>query len=288
MSTKHPGSVLRSKLAQGTVICPGAFSPLVARAAAQVGFDACYISGGATSNISGYPDVGILTLTEMCRTIRETVDACGLPVVVDADTGFGEIESVVRTVVAYDRAGAAGLHLEDQVFPKRCGHLDGKQLIPTQEMADKVRAACEHRPSSDLIIIARTDARGVDGIEAAIERGNAYREAGADMIFPEGLQSAEEFQLFSNQCSGLLLANMTEFGKTPEIKARSFEEMGYALVIYPVSMLRLAMAHVMRGLEQLHKEGTVSGLVDEMLTRSDLYDLLGYDPQKPWMFDRPQ
>jgi methylisocitrate lyase len=174
------------------------------------------------------------------------------------------------------------------VFPKRCGHLDGKQLVPTQEMADKVRAACKHRPSSDLIVIARTDARGVDGIKAAIERGNAYREAGADMIFPEGLQSKEEFQLFSSQCPGLLLANMTEFGKTPEIKAHSFEEMGYDLVIYPVSMLRLAMAHVMRGLEKLHKEGTVSGLVDEMLTRSDLYDLLGYDPQKPWMFDRPQ
>lgn len=288
MSNKHPGSILRSKLAQGTVVCPGAFNPLVARAVARVGFDACYISGGATSNVSGYPDVGILTLTEMCRTIRETVDACGLPVVVDADTGFGEMESVVRTVVEYDRAGAAGMHIEDQVFPKRCGHLDGKQLIPTQEMIVKVQAASEHRLNSDFLVIARTDARGVDGLEAAIERGNQYRQAGADMIFPEGLESPEEFQTFADHCPGLLLANMTEFGKTPEISASSFAEMGYELVIYPVSMLRLAMAHVIRGLEQLHAQGTVGSLVDEMLTRADLYELLGYDPKTPWSFDRPK
>ncbi len=287
MKSNHPGSVLRSRLAQGTVICPGVFNPLVARAAARIGFDACYISGGATSNVSGYPDVGILTLTEMCRTIRETVDACRLPVVVDADTGFGELESVVRTVVEYERAGAAGMHLEDQVFPKRCGHLDGKQLISTEDMMAKVQAASEHRLNKDFIVIARTDARGVDGIEAAIERGNSYRQAGADMIFPEGLESEEEFKKFADQCPGLLMANMTEFGKTPEIPSGRFAELGYELVIYPVSMLRLAMAHVIRGLEQLYSDGTAHSLVDEMLTRSDLYGLLGYDPQQPWMFDQP-
>src|SRR5262249_49918054 len=209
-----------------------------ARAVAQAGFPAVYISGGATANVAGFPDVGLITLTEMTRTIREIADASKLPVIADADTGYGEVECVVRTVVEYERAGAAALHVEDQVFPKRCGHLDGKSLIPAQDMADKVQAAAAHRAERDFLIIARTDARSVTGMDDAVKRAALYREAGADMIFPEGLESEAEFASFAKASPGLLLANMTEFGKTPDIPAARFGELGYSLVIYPLSMMR--------------------------------------------------
>ena len=265
-------------------MCPGVFNALVARAAAAADFPACYISGGATANVAGYPDIGLITLSEMCRTIREIADASGLPVVVDADTGYGEVECVIRTVIDYERAGAAALHIEDQVFPKRCGHLDGKSLLPIDDMIEKVRAACAHRVSEDFIIIARTDARSVSGIEDAIERANAYRQAGADMIFPEGLVSADEFALFAKESPGLLLANMTEFGKTPQLTAAQFSELGYDLVIYPLSMMRLAMGHVARGLAELKRSGGVERLLDDMQTRAELYDLLNYTPGEQWNF----
>lgn len=281
-SAIHPGRRLRDRLAQGTVVAPGAFNALVARAVAATGFEACYISGAATANTCGYPDVGLITLTEMCRSIREITQACGLATIVDADTGYGEVESVMRTVVEYERAGAAALHLEDQVFPKRCGHLEGKTLIPAGDMAEKVAAACEHRLDKDFMVIARTDARAVAGVEDAINRANIYREAGADMIFPEGLESEREFADFAQGSPGLLLANMTEFGKTPDIPAARFAELGYQLVIYPLSMLRLAMGHVIRGLQSLKKQGGIEGLLDDMQTRRELYELLGYKPGKEW------
>jgi methylisocitrate lyase len=284
MACPHPGRVLRDTMTQGTVIAPGAFDALVARAVAAAGFEACYISGGATANVSGYPDIGLLTLTEVTRIIRQIVDASGLPVIADADTGYGEAEAVVRSVVEYDRAGAAGCHIEDQVFPKRCGHLEGKSLIPAQEMAEKVSAADQHRVNGDFILIARTDARSVTGLDDAINRANMYRQAGADMIFPEGLTSEEEFAQFAESSPGLLLANMTEFGVTPDIPAARFSELGYDLVIYPLSMMRLAMGHVRRGLEELKKHGTVSGLLEQMQTRAELYELLGYTPGQPWSF----
>ncbi len=269
---------------QGTVIAPGAFNALVARAVARAGFDACYISGGATANVAGYPDIGLITLTEMTRTIREIVDASGLPVIADADTGYGEVECVVRTVIEYERAGAAGLHIEDQVFPKRCGHLQGKTLIETDEMVDKVRAAVEHRLSPDFVIIARTDARSVHGLDETIARANLYRHAGADVIFPEGLESEEEFASVAEGSPGLLLANMTEFGRTPQISASRFAELGYQLVIFPLSLMRLAMGHVHRGLQQLREEGSLAGLLEEMQTRVELYDLLDYVPGEQWNF----
>src|SRR5687767_8684852 len=216
--TQHPGARLRQLMSRGTVMAPGAFNALVAKAVAKAGFDACYISGGATANVAGYPDIGLITLTEMTRTIREIADAGRLPTIVDADTGYGEVECVIRTVVEYERAGAAGLHIEDQVFPKRCGHLDGKELIPAADMAEKIAAAAQHRLTKDFIVIARTDARSVPGagMKDAIERANLYRKAGADMIFPEGLESEKEFAEFAKASPGLLLANMTEFGKTPD------------------------------------------------------------------------
>ena len=283
-SREHPGVRLRRAMAEGTVMCPGAFNALVARAVARAGFEAVYISGGATANSAGYPDVGLLSLSEMCRTIREISKASTLPVVVDADTGYGEVEMVRRTVTEYAQAGAAALHMEDQVFPKRCGHLDGKQLVPVEHMIEKIQAASDNRPDEGFIIIARTDAASVTGLDDAIERGRRYREAGADMIFPEGLTSPDEFTAFAEACPGLLLANMTEFGKTPMIKINQFSDMGYDLVIYPVTMQRVAMAAVTQRLSQLASEGGAGSFLDAMQTRSELYDLLGYTPGEVWTF----
>ena len=283
-TSDHPGRQLRDLMNKGTVMCPGAFTALVARAVAQAGFKSVYISGGATANTAGYPDIGLISLTEMCRTIREIVTASGLPVVVDADTGYGEVEMVHRTVHEYAGSGAAALHLEDQVFPKRCGHLDGKTLVSTDQMVEKIKAASQARDErgGDVIIIARTDAASVDGMDEAISRGTAYREAGADMIFPEGLKSEDEFASFSSSCPGLLLANMTEFGKTPMMKLDKFQDMGYDLVIYPVTMQRVAMGAVSRCLNELAREGGADGFLDTMQTRSELYDLLDYTPGKAW------
>lgn len=266
------------------MVIPGAFNALVGRAIAQAGFDACYISGGATANVAGYPDIGLITLTEMCRTIREVADASRIPVIVDADTGYGEVESCVRTVVEYARAGAAALHVEDQVFPKRCGHLDGKELVSLEAMVEKVRAMAAHRPDPSFMIIARTDARHVHGFDDALRRADAYRRAGADAIFPEGLENEAEFEAFAKQSPGLLLANMTEFGKTPDITATRFAELGYQMVIYPLSMMRVAMGEVTRGLETLRREGTVRSLLPTMQTRKSLYSLLGYTPGQQWNF----
>jgi len=280
----HPGSRLRALMEQGTVVAPGVFNALVARAAVRAGFSACYISGGATANVAGYPDVGLITLTEMTRTIREISDASNVPVIADADTGFGEVECAIRAVVEYERAGAAALHVEDQVFPKRCGHLDGKELIGEQAMADKIAAMVAHRLNKDFVIIARTDAKAVEGMEGTIRRANLYREAGADVIFPEGLAHAAEFKAFALASPGHSLANMTEFGKTQHINASEFSELGYAIVIFPLSMMRLAMQAVEEGLACLKQHGSLESMLPKMQTRHDLYSLLQYTPGKEWDF----
>ena len=280
----HPGARLRALVAKDVVSIPGSFNALVGRAVRAAGFEATYISGGATANVAGFPDVGLLTMTEVCRTIREVADASGLPVIADADTGYGEVECAVRTVVEYERAGAAALHVEDQIFPKRCGHLDGKELVPAEDFAVKVSEMVAARHSDDFMIIARTDARHVTGMEDAILRANRYREAGADAIFPEGLQSEEEFAEFAKGSPGLLLANMTEFGKTPIIPVDRFGELGYRMVIHPLSMMRLAMGEVVRGLESLRKTGSVEESLPRMQNRGELYELLGYEPGQEWGF----
>ena len=218
----------------------------------------------------------------MALTIKEVAQASGLPVIVDADTGYGDAQDAVRTIVAYEQAGAAALHLEDQVFPKRCGHLEGKEIIPTEAMCAKLVAMCAARSHPDFIVIARTDARGVTSMADAIERANAYRDAGADMIFPEGLCSEEEFAQFAAGSPGLLFANMTEFGKTPIIPLERFGAMGYSIVIFPLSMLRVAMGAVVKALDALKRDGSVDTLLDDMQTRADLYALLGYDPAVAW------
>ncbi|MDP7004688.1 MAG: isocitrate lyase/phosphoenolpyruvate mutase family protein [Phycisphaerales bacterium] len=278
-------AILREAMNQDVVMCPGAWNGLVGSAIARAGFLSCYISGGATANASGYPDVGLISLTEMCRTIHEVSDASNLPVVVDADTGYGEIESVARTIVEYERNGAAAMHIEDQEFPKRCGHLDGKSIVSKSEMCQKIKAASENKLNPNFILIARTDSRCIDGIGSAIDRGLAYREAGADMIFPEGLRNQKEFKQFAKECPGLLLANMTEFGKTPHLSAEQFGDIGYNLVIYPVTFQRVAMGAITRCLNQLHKEGSAEGFENQMQTRQDLYDLLGYVPGEAWSFN---
>ncbi len=301
--SESPGNRLRAAMDKGCVMIPGAFNALCARAVAKAGFEACYISGAATSVSAGVPDVGLLSLEHFCREIREAADASGLPVLADADTGFGEAEMVRRTVIEYRRAGAAGLHLEDQKFPKRCGHLDGKELVPLDHMVEKVewaaRAAREtgklangqtgKSEGSGFIICARTDARSVEGMDEAVRRAREYVKAGADMIFPEGLTSEAEFQLFAHALRGgktgkpvYLLANMTEFGKTPIIPHAKFAAMGYSCVIYPVSMLRVAMGAVGRALEQLKRDGSVAGLLKDMQTREELYGLIGYKPGVAW------
>ena len=296
-----PGVRLRLLMDKACVPMPGAFNALCGRAIAKAGFDACYISGAATSVSAGVPDVGLLSLEHFCRVIREVADGSGLPVIADADTGFGEEEMVRRTVIEYARAGAADLHIEDQVFPKRCGHLDGKKLVPVDHMVEKVRAAAEAREAlgNGFVVCARTDARGVESFDAAVERARAYVAAGADMIFPEGLASAEEFAKFAedmlpkaeachpNRAAGrkpYLLANMTEFGKTPIIPLGEFAKMGYSCVIWPVTTLRAAMGEVTRILADLKRDGDVSGFVSRVQDRKGLYELLGYTPGVEWKF----
>ena len=294
-----PGVRLRSLMDAGCVAMPGAFNALAGIAIRDAGFDACYVSGAATTAGAGVPDVGVLTLGEFVKVIGEVARASGLPVLADADTGFGEAEMVRRTVIEYARAGAAGLHIEDQQFPKRCGHLDGKALIPTDHMLEKVawaRKASDDATGGSFVVCARTDAAGVEGVEAAIARARAFVEAGADMIFPEGLRTREEFAEVARSLKGgalkagarggkrspYLLANMTEFGKTPMIPLHEFAAMGYDCVIYPVTLLRVAMGAVTRALATLKEQGTAEPLLGEMLTRQELYRLLGYTPGTAW------
>lgn len=270
---------------------PGAFNGLVARAVAQAGFEGAYVSGAAVTAAFGVPDIGLLTLNEFCAVIRQVTQSSGLPVIADADTGFGEGEMVTRTVWEYDRAGAAGMHIEDQVFPKRCGHLDGKSLVPVEHMQEKVARAAAAREAigSGFIVCARTDARGVEGIDATIARSKAYLDAGADMIFPEGLATEAEFAsvakaVRAHRAGAYLLANMTEFGKTPIIPLKRFEELGYSCVIWPVSTLRSAMGEVARMLSALRRDGSVAGSIGAMQDRKALYGLLGYEPGVEWEF----
>jgi len=235
-----------------------------------------------------------VTMDGFCKVIKEVHLSSGLPVIADADTGFGEAEMVARAVWEYYMAGASALHLEDQVFPKRCGHLDGKELIPAEDMVKKVEIAAkasQECSNGEFIICARTDARGVIGLDETIRRSKLYIDAGADMIFPEGLASREEFEIVSKALTGygkkggpFLLANMTEFGKTPYIPLADFEKMGYHCVIFPVSTLRIAMKAVDTFLKDLKKTGTAEGSLKQMQSRQELYDLLGYTPGKEWYY----
>lgn len=255
---------------------PGAFSPLVAKMLAGIGFDGIYVSGAVLSADLGLPDIGLTTLTEVVTRSGQIASATDLPTLVDADTGFGEPMSAARSVTLLEDAGLAGLHLEDQVNPKRCGHLDGKAVVPTSDMVKRLRAAVAARRDPNFLICARTDAAGIEGIDAAVERARAYADAGADLIFTEALSTPDEFARFRAAMDTPLLANMTEFGKSELINASQLADIGYNVVIYPVTTLRLAMHAVEIGMREVFDAGTQSGLLDHMQHRSKLYDLLRY------------
>lgn len=255
---------------------PGAFSPLVAKLVAEIGFDGVYVSGAVLSADLGLPDIGLTTLTEVTGRGGQLASATDLPTFIDADTGFGEPMSAARTVTLLEDAGLSGLHLEDQVNPKRCGHLDGKAVVETAEMVKRIRAAVSARRDPDFIICARTDSAGIEGIAAAIDRAKAYADAGADLIFTEALHTPADFEQFRDAVDVPLLANMTEFGKSELLTTRQLSEIGYNMVIYPVTTLRLAMYAVEVGLREIDSAGTQSGLVGQMQHRSRLYELLRY------------
>ncbi len=255
---------------------PGAFSPLVSLLIERHGFEGVYISGAVIAADLALPDVGLTTLTEVSQRGRAIARATSLPAIIDADTGFGEPMNAARSIQEFEDFGLCGCHFEDQLNPKRCGHLDKKTLIPVADMVKKIRAASAARRDPDFVIIARTDARESEGIEGAIERSRAYVDAGADMIFPEALHDASEFARFRKAIPVPLLANMTEFGKTKLITARKLASLGFNVVIYPVTTLRLAMKAVEGGLDALKTKGTQESLLGRMQSRSELYDLLQY------------
>ncbi len=274
---EDPGMVLRQLLrTKDIIVAPGVFNPAVALLVESMGFDAAYLSGAALTGSLAMPDLGIITLSELAMFTRYITRVTQIPLIVDADTGFGEAINVQRTVRELEDAGAAAIQIEDQVLPKKCGHLKGKKLIPADEMVKKIIAAVEAR-RKETVIIARTDARGVEGLEAAVERAKMYVEAGADVIFPEALTSLEEFEYFARQLPGVpLLANMTEFGKTPYLTVEQFKQAGYKIVIFPVTTFRYAMGAIREALEVLKKEGTQKPLLDRMMTRWEFYELIGY------------
>lgn len=257
------------------VVAPGVFSPVVARLAEKMGFRALYFSGAGFSNLLALPDLGVTTLTEVARATGQVTSQVRVPLIVDVDTGFGEALNVARTVEEMKKAGAAAIHIEDQVLPKRCGHLEGKELVEVDEMVKKLVSA-KSAAGRELLIIARTDARTVEGIDAAIERARTYTRAGADMLFPEALESREEFAEFRKKTSAPLMANMTEFGRTPYMSAADFEELGYSLVIFPVTAFRAMMKSVKQALAELRAHGTQKGMLGSLMTRKEFYELIDY------------
>lgn len=270
------GRRLRDAWGAGPVMVPGVFNPLAAKIAERVGFRAVYLSGGALSAGLGLPDIGLVTLPEFVEEVGRIVQATSLPVISDADTGFGEALNVERTVRLFESAGVAGIHLEDQHLPKRCGHLSGKALVAPEVMAAKVRAAVAARRDPDFVIIARTDARSVTGFEDAVRRAKLYVEAGADVIFPEAMESADEFARFAMEVPVPLLANMTEFGRGPLLDAATLGGMGYKLVLYPLTVFRVAMKAAEETLADLHRSGHQRASLPRMMTRAELYDRIGY------------
>ena len=270
-----PGDRLRAMLARPSIVrAPGAHNALAGLLARDAGFDSLYVSGGAVTASFGLPDLGMLAMDELCLVVRMLSRATDLPLIVDGDTGYGEALNAMRLVRELEDAGAAAVHIEDQVLPKKCGHLNDKTLIPADQMAAKIAAA--KRASRHLVIIARTDAAASEGLLGAIRRGRLYAEAGADVVFPDALTSLEEFREFAAAMPKPVMANMTEFGRTPLVTADALEQAGVKIVIWPVSSLRIA-AKAMEGFyAELAKDGDTSPQLDRMLTRKRLYEVIGY------------
>ena len=268
---------LRAALATGELLrFPGAFNPLSARLIQDKGMDGVYVSGAVIAADLGLPDIGLTTLSEVAARSAQVARMTDLPTLVDADTGFGEPMNVARTVQTLEDAGVAGLHIEDQVNPKRCGHLDGKSVVDLATAAQRIRAAVDARRDPNLLIMARTDVRGIDGLAAAVDRAKLLVDAGADAIFPEAMASLAEFEAVRRAVQVPVLANMTEFGRSPLLTTAQLADVGVNLVIYPVSLLRLAMGAAERALDTLAAEGTLASLVPAMQTRARLYELLDY------------
>lgn len=274
---ESPGRRLRTEVTEATIRIIGAPNALAARLIERTGFEAVYLSGASLSAaVLALPDIGLFTLTELTQQAGYLTRAVAVPVVVDADTGFGEPVNVERTVRELERAGVAAIQLEDQQLPKRCGHLSGKSLIDKETMCAKLRAAAASRIDPDLVLIARTDARGVTGLEDALDRARYYLEAGADWIFPEALTDRDEFERFATEIDAPLVANMTEFGKSPILTYDELVDLGYAAVLYPVTLLRVVMKAIEASLGVLATEGSQRELLDVMQTREELYELLEY------------
>ena len=253
---------------------PGAYNPLCAKLIAEIGFDGVYISGGVMSNDLGLPDIGLTTLDQVSYRANQISRATDLPTIVDADTGFKDCK---KTIITFEEKGLAGCHIEDQIAEKRCGHLDNKELISKDEMVKKIKESVNARKDKNFLIIVRTDANTVEGIDKTLERIKSYEDAGADMIFPEAMKDEKEFEKVRKISKGYLLANMTEFGKSKLLNRSQLENLGYNLVIYPVTTQRLAMQNVELGLKSIFKEGHQNNIIDKMQTRKRLYELVEYE-----------
>ena len=276
MTERHTTRLKNAVAADEIVVAPGVVDAVGARLVADAGFDTVYMTGaGTTASRLGMPDVGLLTMTEMADNAARIADASGLPLVADADTGYGGPINVRRTIQAYERAGVAGLHIEDQSWPKRCGHLAGKTLISCEEMVAKIRAACDARTDQDLQIIARSDAIAVEGYEAAMERLAAYQAAGADILFPEAMTSMEQLRDVTERLSAPCLFNMASSGKTPEIPARTMQELGFAIAIFPGVTIAAAIHAMRQALRTLKETGDTNDLHNSMTSFREYFDLMG-------------
>jgi methylisocitrate lyase len=269
---------LRQDLNSGKLLqMPGAHEPIVARIIEDQNFDGIYISGGALSASMAMPDIGLTTLSEVTQRGRQIARVTDLPALIDIDTGFGEVMNTARTIQECEELGISGCHIEDQKSPKRCGHLDNKEIIETDAMCKKISAAINAKRDKNFLIMVRTDAKSVEGIQAAVERAKAYVQAGAEAIFPEALETEKEYELFREAIDVPLLANMTEFGKTPLYSREELEKFGYNIAIYPVSSLRIAMGAIETAYSTLKEAGSLNSIVDQMQTRKRLYEVIKYD-----------
>ncbi|RMH37379.1 MAG: methylisocitrate lyase [Nitrospirae bacterium] len=272
-------TAFRNRVRTTTLAVPGVFNAFSARLVERAGFEAAYISGAGISAARALPDIGLLTMTEMAMETKQIAQAVDIPVFVDADTGYGEIHQVYRAVREFALVGAAGIQLEDQATTKRCGHLPGKVLIEKAAMCRKIAAAVEAKRDRDFLVIARTDARANEGLAGAIDRAKAYRAAGADAVFPEALESAEEFAQFAAALRDptlILIANMTEWGKTPYLSVKDFAQLGYHLVLFPMTLFRMAARVMEEALQELVSQGTQRNLLERMQARQTLYEILRY------------
>ncbi|MBV9618450.1 MAG: methylisocitrate lyase [Verrucomicrobia bacterium] len=276
---KTKAARLRELISNGAVMMPGVPNASMARQVEQGGFDAVYVSGaGMCNSTAGMPDIGLLSRDEVVRLAGYVAHAVRIPAIVDADTGFGEGKEVTKTIRGLEKAGLAGCHIEDQEFPKRCGHLAGKTIADLKTMTARIKAAVAARGDKDFLIIARTDARAVEGFARTVERAGEYLAAGADAIFPEALETADEFRDFAKKIKAPLMANMTEFGKSPLLTFRQLADFGYRMIIYPQSAFRISMKTTSKFFAALKKSGTPNDWLDQMQTRQELYNLLDYDP----------